>query len=115
MNYNYQVEDDFIDYQSYHLDDWLLRGPKPDLSQPYFCCLGAAQTFGRYCQSPFAHLLSQKLGVGALNFGIPGASPTYFLNDKLLKYANQAEFVIVQFLSARSCSNSLFKNRSGCR
>ena len=116
MNHSYQPEDkEFFDYQIYQYKNWLLRGPKPDLTKPYICFIGAAQTFGRYCQRPFVHQVSQHLGIPAMNFGIAGADPSYFLKDDIISCANESVLTVFQVLSARSCTNSLFTNKSGCR
>lgn len=122
----YQDTDwDVADYQIYCLDDslldrqsntpLLLRGPKPkSLNQgDYFVCIGAAQTFGRFCEKPYPILLQEKIGLSALNISRGGAGPSFFSkdNEKLLEYCNNARFVIIQVLSGRSESNSLFESK----
>ena len=102
-----------IDYQMYPLAETGLsfRGPRPqDLSTgKYFACLGAAQTFGCFCSLPYPAILRDQLGLEALNLGYGGAGPGFFLkHEALLDYANRARFVILQVMSARSESNSLF-------
>lgn len=113
------------DYQVYCLDDavldrqtqtpFLLRGPQPQQLQTaqYFVCIGAAQTFGRFCQSPYPTLLQERLNLPALNFGRGGAGPSFFSKDnaKLLHYINNAAFVIIQVMSGRSEGNSLFESK----
>lgn len=92
----------------------LLRGPRPDLAPGrYFACLGAAQTFGRFCPAPFPSLLAASLGLGALNLGRGGAGPGFFADEgeRLLDYVNGARFAVVQVMSGRSASNSLFHSR----
>jgi len=111
-----------VDYQIYCLDDevrdrqtnnaLLLRGPKPKIleKEAYFVCIGAAQTFGRFCEKPFPTILQEKLGIETLNLGRGGAGPSFFLgdNESLLHYINGARFAIVQIMSGRSEGNSLF-------
>ena len=87
-----------------------LRGPIPDLSKPYIVCVGAAQTFGRFCNDPFPHRLSKALNFPVLNLGLAGAGPRAFLDPELLSLINRAEFAVVQVLSGRSESNSGFDN-----
>lgn len=90
-----------------------IRGPLPPSLEPgsYFACLGAAQTFGCFCERPFPALLSERLGLPALNLGFGGAGPEYFLRrPALLEYANRARFVVVQAMSGRSADNSLFRS-----
>lgn len=114
-----------VDYQMYCLDPevidrqtntgLLLRGPKPQHLEKgkYFVCIGAAQTFGRFCEKPYPTLLQERLNVVTLNLGYGGAGPSFFSkdNDRLLKYINNARFAIIQVMSGRSESNSLFESR----
>ncbi len=71
-------------------------------------CLGAAQTFGRFCREPFPELLARQLGMQVLNVGVAGAGPSTFLRGAWGEWLNGAEAVVVQVLAARSESNSLF-------
>ena len=110
-----------VDYQMYCLDSevidrqtntvLLLRGPKPQNleSGEYFVCIGAAQTFGRFCERPYPTLLQERLGLQALNLGRRGAGPSFFSkeNDKLLGYINGARFAVIQVMAGRSEGNSL--------
>ena len=111
----YQERDwEILDYQGYLLEDtglWF-RGPQPKNLKKgeYFVCIGAAQTFGCFCEKPYPTLLQEKLGLPALNLGYGGAGPYFFLlnNRKLLRYINNAKFSIIQVMSGRSENNSLF-------
>jgi hypothetical protein len=77
----------------------------------YFACIGAAQTFGCFCEKPYPILLQERLSFGALNLGLCLRSPRFFIKDSvLMKYINDARFVIVQVMSGRSEDNSLFKS-----
>jgi len=65
---NYQARDyELADYQLYELPGSVLkfRGPDPKLtdSEPYFSCIGAAQTFGCMSENPFPQILSETLGM----------------------------------------------------
>jgi hypothetical protein len=112
MSLEYQSRDaHIIDYEIYQLPgiNCGFRGP-PISTDQYVACVGAAQTFGRFVQTPFPRLISRALGIDALNLGRGGAGPTFPLsNPRLLEYINRARVVIVQVLSGRSQSNSLFK------
>lgn len=112
----YQVWDEgLFDYGMYTFEEVEVRGPKPK-KRGHICCIGAAQTFGRYCHDPFPNIIGASLNVGVLNFGIGGAGPEFFLAQKrLLEAANQCEVVVVQVLSARSVSNSVFRSTYGGR
>lgn len=110
----YQARDqEIVDYQMYQLGEtglWF-RGPQPRSLKPnrYFVCLGAAQTFGCLTTEPFPNLLETSLGLPALNLGYGGAGPYFFLkHPNLWAYINQAKFVVLQVMSGRSESNSLF-------
>jgi hypothetical protein len=92
----------------------LLRGPRPETlgSGNYLACIGAAQTFGRFCEQPFPILLGNRLGLPILNLGRGGAGPAFFShNQKLLEYINRARFAVIQVMSGRSASNSLYESR----
>ncbi|MEM1366712.1 MAG: DUF6473 family protein [Cyanobacteria bacterium P01_H01_bin.15] len=110
----YQARDyQVIDYQMYCLPgtNLFFRGPEANFLKTgeYAVCLGAAQTFGCFCDRPFPHLLQDKLGLPILNLGYGGAGPFFYLkHPELWDYINRAKFVIVQIMSARSESNSLF-------
>lgn len=119
MGYGYQKRDyEYLDYQLWELDGVKqpFRGPKPEslAKNQYFACLGAAQTFGCYCEKPFPTLLSEKLNFDVLNMGHAGAGPLLYLQkNKYIHLANQAKFVVVQVMSGRSESNSLFESKAG--
>jgi hypothetical protein len=110
----YQERDwEIVDYQLYELPGTGLsfRGPNPgDLRESeYFVCLGAAQTFGCFATRPFPVLLQERLGMPVLNLGYAGAGPEFFFgNGALMAYINRARFAVVQVMSGRSESNSLF-------
>ncbi|MAF14000.1 MAG: hypothetical protein CMI53_03860 [Parcubacteria group bacterium] len=107
-----------MDYQTHTLKNSEIgfRGPKiASLKKSeYFVCVGAAQTFGCFCEKPYPTLLQEKLQKPVLNFGVGGAGPSFFLlHDELLKYINNAKFVIVQVMSGRSENNALFNTLAG--
>lgn len=113
----YQERDrEIIDYHLYelpgvkpHPGGGRFRGPRVT-GQRYVACVGAAQTFGCFCEKPYPALLAQSLGVETLNLGAGGAGPTFHNSSpELLRHINGARLVIVQVLSARSQSNSLFQ------
>jgi len=108
----YQARDyEVIDYHMYELPGTGLsfRGPPPALDGDYFACIGAAQTFGCFCESPYPSLLAERLGMPALNLGYGGAGPEFYAShEALLSYLNSARFVVVQVMSGRSQSNSMF-------
>jgi hypothetical protein len=112
------------DYQTYCLDPGvldpatasplLLRGPAPSSLEKggYFVCIGAAQTFGRFCERPYPTLLQARLGLPVLNLGRGGAGPSFFLGGTaaLFDYVNRARFAVVQVMSGRSAGSSLFRS-----
>lgn len=113
-----------VDYQAFQLDEQVIdrstkrplfiRGPRPARLAPgeYFVCLGAAQTFGRFCQRPFPTILKERLSLEVLNISHGGAGPLFFLGDnaRLLDYLNNARFVVLQVMSGRSDSNSIYES-----
>ena len=107
------LDKDIIDYNIYNFQGLELRGPKLDNTK-YIAYIGASQTFGRYCHEPYPSILGKKLNTGTLNFGIGGKGPSYFLkNQTIIEKVNKAELVIIQVLSGRSISNSVFKSKDG--
>jgi hypothetical protein len=110
----YQERDhEIIDYELYLLPGagHRIRGPEPETLSPgeYFTCVGAAQTFGCFCEKPYPALLADDLGMSPLNLGFAGAGPRFFLKQPaLLDYVNRGRFAIVQVMSARSEDNSFF-------
>lgn len=104
-----------VDYQMYCLARtglWF-RGPEPEAlnRNQYFTCIGAAQTVGCFCKKPYPALLQEKLNVYGLNLGYGGSGPSFFLKyPALLEYINNGKFTIVQVMSGRSESNSLFES-----
>jgi hypothetical protein len=89
-----------------------LRGPAPGELAPgrYISCVGAAQTFGRFCKEPFPALLSKDLEIPTLNLGFGGAGPQLFpRHPELIRLVNQSALVVLQVMSARNEDNSLFE------
>lgn len=108
----YQERDwEIVDYQLYNLQGMTFRGPKPNLleEKKYFSCLGAAQTFGCFCDRPYPKILEEKINFQSLNLGFAGAGPDYFIQrPALIELINNGRFAIIQVMSGRSESNSLF-------
>jgi hypothetical protein len=114
-----------VDYEAFCLDPQIIdpsryrplfiRGPRPASLEngEYFVCLGAAQTFGRFCLRPFPTLLQERLSLPVLNISHGGAGPSFFCydNERLLDYLNNARFVVLQVMSGRSEGNSRFESR----
>jgi hypothetical protein len=111
-NPDYQKRDwNIVDYQEWEIPGVSdrLRGPAIDLEGAYFTCIGAAQTHGTFIEQPFPKLLSDALGIPALNLGLPAASPGFFAaNDAVIELINQGRFAIVQVMSARAERNSRY-------
>jgi len=102
-----------LDYQLAKLPGFrsrTFRGPAIDLEQPYLACVGAAQTFGRFVETPFTAFLRDRLDIQVLNLGVGGAGPRHFDDPAYLDLINGAEAVVIQVLSGRSASNSQYDN-----
>lgn len=113
----YQKRDiDIIDYELYKNFGIgpLLRGPKPDVDiekDEFIVCIGAAQTYGCYVEKPFPKQLSEKYGLPVINLGVAGAGPQFYhKRQKFIDLINKAKLVIVQVMSARSVSNSIYES-----
>src|SRR5690606_9940273 len=69
------------------------------------------QTFGCFCREPYPALLARRLGLDVLNLGYGGAGPEFFLRHAPLQdYVNGGRFVVIQVMSGRSQSNSVFES-----
>ena len=114
MGRNFQeLDEPHFDYKLERVDripDHDLRGPVPDLREPYFVCIGGSHVFGRFCNDPFPALLSRSLSLPVLNLGLEGNGPQVFVDDRLLGLINGARFAVVGIVSARIGSNSRFVN-----
>jgi hypothetical protein len=86
------------------------RGPAVDPERPFIAFVGAAQTFGRFCQQPFPTLVGQALRIQSLNLGVGGAGPRFFDTPGFIDWMNRASLVVVQVVAARSEGNSFFDN-----
>lgn len=107
----YRSDAHLLDYQLFQIegiDDEAFRSPTIDFSEEYITCLGAAQTFGRFCGEPFPLLLGKRLGIQSLNLGVGAPSPALFTRDAYLSIVNRSRLVVVQVFAARSESNRLF-------
>ncbi len=114
INEGYQKKDErVVDYKLAHVDNYPIpfRGPIPAKnnldSGLYFSVVGAAQTFGRFAQFPYAQIFSSAIDIPCLNLGMAGAGPQDFeINDFLIDLINGGRFCVVQIMSARSVENS---------
>ena len=107
-NQIYEDEDSqFINYGIYDKEGCLLRSPEPQ-SERYVSCIGAAQTFGRYCHYPYPTLINNFLDVDIYNMGFGGAGPMFSAFSDLLPIINQSQVCIIQIMSGRSSGNSLW-------
>jgi len=112
----YQNRDyDVVDYRMRELDESGIQfrngGGDHFRDSEYFCCLGAAQTLGCFCEHPYPALLEKRLGLPALNLGYGGAGPEFFVRqEKLHPRMRSGRFAVIQVMSGRSQSNSLFES-----
>ncbi len=75
------------------------------MEKPYVAAIGAAQTFGRYVERPYPLILSELINMPVINLGRAGRGPSQ-VEEAELEILNNAQYVIVQVMSARSTSNS---------
>ena len=108
---HYELRDhEIVDYQYWELPgtEIQFRGPAVDFDdpKPYFSCAGAAQTFGCFVADPYPALLGAQLGMQAVNLGLGSATPDVFSDEHLLYVINGGQFLVLQVMAARQCSNS---------
>lgn len=114
---DYQPRDyELVDYERFYVDgcDIPFRGPplNPFRAAPgsYFSCLGAVQTYGAFYPKPFPTLLTESLGMPALNLAVGGAGPGFYAQyPRLIEAMNRGRFVILQCMAARHAGNSRFQ------
>lgn len=90
-----------------------LRGPRADLdAEDPICFIGAAQTFGRFVDRPFATQVAEFLERPVLNLGFSGAGPEFYLkNDFLMSCLRRAGILVMQSMSARSVTAGVFETQ----
>ncbi len=111
---NYQARDvEVVDYRMTELagTGLMVRGPVPDLSRgDHITCIGAAQTFGCFCEHPYPDLLGRALDRPVLNLGFGGIGPGFVLRrPELIDIANKGALTVVQVLSGRVQPNMFFE------
>ncbi|MBP0483436.1 DUF6473 family protein [Sagittula salina] len=85
------------------------RGPKRSLEGRFIAFLGSTETYGRFIEAPFPHLLEQRLGVVCVNFGVVNAGVDLYLNDpSVLDSVMQARAKVVQVMGAQNMSNRYY-------
>lgn len=109
---------EILDYECHQLpsSELWFRGPLQGrlLPKKYFSAIGAAQTFGCFCETPYPVSLGRLLGLPGLNLGYSGAGPRFYLrHPELIETINNGRFCVVQVMSGRSTSNSGFSNPEG--
>jgi len=108
---HYELRDhEIVDYPYWELpgSGIQFRGPAVDFDDPspYFTCTGAAQTFGCFVPDPYPGILGRQLGMRGVNLGLGSATPSIFLNDRLLEVINGGRFLVLQVMAARHESNT---------
>jgi hypothetical protein len=109
----YADEDDrILDYDYYEAAPgrWF-RGPEPEPGRRV-AFLGAASTFGRFVERPYASLVCEALDMRPLNLGYGGArAPFYYDDHKLLELINGAECAVIECFSARGTGTRWVETR----
>ena len=114
-NLEYQLRD----WSCFSYDLWWIPGgaffrgpdPRPLTAGNYISFLGAAQTFGRFCNRPFSHQVEDLLGVPSVNLATSSLGPRFYLNrPQLIDIINNGAASVLQVMSGRSASNSKYHN-----
>lgn len=84
---------------------------QPKDGEPFILALGAAQTFAPYVKQGFLNIISEKLSIPCINFGIGGAGPDFFFRPsiwpRIVELANRAHAVIYQVQSCRTMGSPI--------
>lgn len=84
------------------------RGPvAADAGAPVIV-LGAASTFGRLVERPFAQQVTEQYGIPTVNFGFAGPGPKVF--EQFEEIINRHPCVVVTFFSGRSVSTPFLQS-----
>jgi hypothetical protein len=87
----------------------MYRAPLPDMTRPYMACIGTERTFARGVARPWPDLAGEATGLPALNLGVDGAGPGFFLADPMLMEAcSNAALCVVEIGSAWNLSNRFY-------
>lgn len=105
--------DPYMNYNKAEYRGFSIRGPLPDFNGKYISYIGAAQTFGRFCDHPFPDLISKHFNVGGLNLSFGGGGPEEKIFYKSIEDINKSKCCVFQVMSGRSCSNGLLTIKKG--
>jgi hypothetical protein len=87
----------------------LYRAPLPDMTKPYMACIGAERTFAREVARPWPELAGEAINLPALNLGVDGAGPGFFLADPVvLQACSRARLCVLEIGSAWNLSNRFY-------
>ncbi|MFM2367658.1 MAG: hypothetical protein RIR95_2266 [Pseudomonadota bacterium] len=85
------------------------RGPARSTLGDYLVTLGGTETFGKFVEAPFPHLLERRLSLPVINLGCMNAGPDLYLNEPdILAIATSARACVVQILGAQNMSNRYY-------
>lgn len=85
------------------------RGPERSLDQKYAVFIGGTETYGKFVARPFPSLLEDMTGLTSVNLGVINAGIETFRSDqRVLKIARGAEFVVLQMMGPEFVSNRYY-------
>ncbi|MEX0280200.1 MAG: DUF6473 family protein [Arenibacterium sp.] len=86
------------------------RGPKRERHKYEIALLGGSETFGKYVDRPFAHILEDISGEVCVNLGCCDLGLDALMADEdLLQVADRAQHVVIQVLSATHLTNPFYR------
>ena len=97
-----------LDYEYCHYGRSRLafRGPKWPIPDDFVLCLGGAETFGRFIETPYPALLERRTGRRVLNLGLPNTGWDAYLTDPwVMDMVRRAEMTILQVPGLQCHSN----------
>lgn len=85
------------------------RGPGRPLDGPFVALVGGSETYGKFVERPFAHLLEERIGEPVVNLGVMNAGLTLIREDPaILPIASAARLTVIQVLGAQNMSNRFY-------
>lgn len=80
-----------------------------DLARPYCAMVGGSETYGKFVETPFPALVSERTGVRTVNLGCVNAGLDVFVRDSAVQdICAGAGLTIIQALGAHNMSNRFY-------
>ncbi|MFO8127714.1 DUF6473 family protein [Yoonia sp.] len=87
----------------------LFRGPRKRIDLPYLAFIGGTETYGKFIEKPFPHLVEKAMRQTCVNFGCVNGGIDAFVNDPtVMGICAEADLTVVQVMGANYLSNRFY-------